>query len=227
MSRADRRLHRFIDAIIRDRRPRRGPVGDDAGAMRLAARLHAAHPGAADPSPAFVDSLARRMRHGVADDHVQMPQRRRFLAAAGAAAAAGIGAGIGIEHLRSGSATATQPTLTPSDGRWVSVARMSEMQMGTVRRFSANGIEGFVLNANGHVSALSAVCTDQGCVLETDSSGKLLNCPCHYAQFNLDGTPKPGAYHPVTPLPVIQVRANGDTVEAFLPVEKGPQDWSG
>lgn len=227
MSRADRRLQRFIDAILRDRRPRRGPAGDDADAMRLAARLHAAHPGAADPSPDFVDSLARRMRQGVADDTIAMPQRRRFLAAAGAAAAAGIGAGIGLEHLRAGSTTPAQPVLQPAAGQWVAVARMSEMTMGTVRRFSANGIEGFVLNANGNVSALSAVCTDQGCILQADGSGKQLNCPCHYAQFSLDGMPRPGAYHPVTPLPVIQTRANGDVVEALLPALKAESDWTG
>ena len=227
MSRSDRRLHRFIEAILRDHRPRRGPAGDDADAMRLAARLHAAHPGAADPSPAFVDSLARRLRQGMADEKVPMPQRRRFLAAAGAAAAAGIGAGIGIEHLRGASTTPSQPVLQPSEGRWVAVARMTDMKLGTVTRFSANGIEGFVLNANGRVSALSAVCTDQGCILQTDKSGKHLNCPCHYAQFGLDGMPKPGSYHPVTPLPVIQTRANGDVVEALLPAVKDPTDWTG
>lgn len=227
MSRADRRLQRFIEAILRDRRPRRGPAGEDGEAMRLAARLHAAHPGAADPSPAFVDSLARRLRQGVADDRVPMPQRRRFLAAAGAAAAAGIGAGIGIEHLRAGTATPSQPVLQPAEGRWVAVARMTDLKMGTVKRFSANGIEGFVLNTNGNVSALSAVCTDQGCILQTESSGKHLNCPCHYAQFSLDGMPKPGSYHPVTPLPVIQTRANGDIIEALLPEVKNQPDWTG
>jgi Rieske Fe-S protein len=227
MSREDKHLQRYIDAILHDRRPRRGAAGDDAEAMRLAARLHAAHPGAADPSPAFVDSLARRLRQDPADERVPMPERRRFLAAAGVAAAAGIGAGVGIEHLRAGVSAPSQPTLAPTDGRWVEVARMSELQLGTVKRFSANGIEGFVLNNNGHVSALSAVCTDQGCILQADASGRKLNCPCHYAQFNLDGSPKPGSYHPVTPLPVIQVRANGDAVEALLPVVGDPSGWSG
>ncbi|MGH7686594.1 MAG: ubiquinol-cytochrome c reductase iron-sulfur subunit [Candidatus Dormibacteria bacterium] len=228
MSRADRRLQRYVDAILGDRRPRRGPAGADSDAMRLAATLHAAHPGAADPAPAFVDDLARRLRHGVAEERVPLPQRRRFLAAAGAAAAAGIGVGFGIDHWRSGvSSTPPATTLNPSEGRWVPVATMSEMGMGTVRRFSANGVEGFVLNTGGKVSALSAACTDQGCILQVDSSGKQLNCPCHYAQFNLDGTPKPGAYHPVTPLPVIQVRANGDTVEALLPAVRPDAGSSG
>src|SRR5262249_19618107 len=145
----------FIDALVRDRRPRRGPAGDDAGAMRLAATLHAAHPGAAEPRSAFVDDLARRLRHGAADERPPMPQRRRFLAVAGAAAAAGIGAGIGLDRWRSGVTPAPPAsTLTPSDGRWVPVATTAEMQLGTVRRFSAGGVEGFVLNTAGEVSAL-------------------------------------------------------------------------
>lgn len=227
MTRNDKRLQRYIEAILHDRRPRRTAAGDDADAMRLAARLHAAHPGAAEPSPEFVDGLARRLRKGGADERVPMPERRRFLAAAGVAAAAGIGAGVGIEHLRAGMSSPSQPTLAPTDGRWVAVARMSELQLGTVKRFSASGVEGFVLNNNGRLSALSAVCTDQGCILQADSSGKHLNCPCHYAQFNLDGSPKTGAYHPVTPLPLIQVRANGDSVEALLPAVTDQSSWSG
>ena len=36
-------------------------MGDDLPAMQLAAELHAAHPGSAEPSPEFVDALARRI----------------------------------------------------------------------------------------------------------------------------------------------------------------------
>lgn len=226
MSRTDRRLQRYVDTILRDRRPRRAAAGEDAGAMRLAARLHAAHPGAAEPSPEFVDTLARRLRREAADEQVPMPQRRRFLAAAGAAAAAGIGAGIGIEHLRSAGGPAKPAELEPAQGVWVPVAQMSDLHLGAVRRFSANGIEGFVLNANGRVSALSAACTDQGCILQADPSGGQLNCPCHLASFALDGTPKPGSYKPVTPLPIIQVRTNGDAVEALVPKAQ-PGEYSG
>ena len=217
MSRADRRLHRFIDAIVRDRRPKRGDAGDDAGAMRMAASLHAAHPGSADPSPEFIDDLARRLRQDAEDQRVPEPRRRQFLAAAGVAAAAGIGAGFGFEHLRAATAPESQPTISPDAGVWVPVATMADMKLGTVKRFSANGIEGFLLNVSGRISALSAVCTDQGCILRADANDTELACPCHYAQFDFTGMPKPGAYHKVTPLPVIQVRTNGDNVEALLP----------
>ncbi|MBV8195558.1 MAG: Rieske 2Fe-2S domain-containing protein [Candidatus Dormibacteraeota bacterium] len=217
MSRADRRLQRFIDAIVRDRRPRRGDAGDDVDAMRLAARLHAAHPGSADPQPEFTDVLARRLRQDAGDHEVAHPTRRRVLAAAGLAAAAGVGAGFGVEQLRQALTPPSQPTVTPDDGTWVPIAAVADMRLGTLYHFSANGIEGFLMNADGRLSAVSAVCTDQGCLLLADKSGTQLNCPCHYAQFRLDGTPKPDAYHKVTPLPVIQVRTNGSDVEALVP----------
>ena len=217
MSRRDRRLQRYIDAIVRDRKPRRGVAYEDLAAIRLAARLHAAHPGSSEPSPAFIDRLARRLRQEASGTHAPMPERRRFLLAAGAAAAAGIGAGFGVEHLREAVSGQPQATITPDDGTWVPVAQVADMKLGTVKRFSANGIEGFLLNANGRISALSAVCTDQGCILVANKSGTQLDCPCHYAQFDLQGAPKPGSYHKVTPLPNIQVRMNGESVEALLP----------
>lgn len=222
MSGADRRLQRFIDALLKERKPRGGQAGDDLRAMQLAARLHAAHPGSAEPSPEFVDNLARRMREGEGENAtaVPMPQRRRFIAAAGLAAAAGIGAGFGIDRLAAGGASPSgkQESLVPSEADWVPVARVADLQLGQIQRFSANGIEGFVLNMGGRISALSAVCTDQGCILNADPSGTRLKCPCHYATFNLDGTPRTGTYkYGLTPLPVIQVRMNGESVEALLP----------
>lgn len=217
MSRPDRRLRRYIDAIVRDRKPRRGTAGDDLPAMRLAARLHAAHPGSSEPSPAFIDHLARRLRQEAGAAQVPMPQRRRFLLAAGTAAAAGIGAGFGIEHLREAVTSPPQGTITPTDGTWVPIAQVAEMTLGTVKRFSSHGIEGFVLNNDGRISALSAVCTDQGCILTANKSGKQLDCPCHYANFDLTGAPNAGSYYKVTPLPAIQVRMNGESVEALLP----------
>ncbi|TME47388.1 MAG: Rieske (2Fe-2S) protein [Chloroflexi bacterium] len=222
MSRTDRRLHRYIDALLKERKPRPGEAGDDLRAMQLAARLHAAHPGSAEPSADFIDGLARRMRQGEDDSAaaVPMPQRRRFLAAAGLAAAAGVGAGFGIDRLAEGrtSPSGQQQPLLPTEAGWIPVARVADLQLGQIQRFSANGIEGFVLNVGGRISALSAVCTDQGCILKADTAGSRLNCPCHYATFNLDGTPRTGTYkYGLTPLPVIQVRMNGANVEALLP----------
>ena len=111
-----------------------------------------------------------------------------------------------------------QARIAPSEPEWVAVARVSDLRLGRIQRFSANGIEGFVLNSGGRITALSAVCTDQGCILWADAAKKRLNCPCHYADFDLDGTPRAGRdTWGTTPLPAIEVRMNGENVEALLP----------
>lgn len=222
MSRRDRALRRHVDALLRDRRPPRSDAGDDLTAMQMAAQLRAAHAGSAEPSPDFVDALARKLRHQHEEPPVPMPQRRRFLAAAGLAAAAGLGAGFGIERLRetvSGLPATGQQPIVPVDGAWLAVAKLADLTPGAIRRFTAGGVEGVVLRAAGEVRALSAACTDQGCILNPDPAAQRLVCPCHYATFETDGTPTSGtAYaHKVTPLPTISARVNGDDVEVLVP----------
>lgn len=225
MSRRDRRLERFVDALLKDRRPKARDAGEDLPAMQMAARLHAAHPGSADPSPEFVDSLARKLRNQPEPDYVPMPQRRRLLAAAAGVAAAGVGAGFGLEHLRESLSGDTsregQGPIVPAEGRWVAVTTLAALTPGAVHRFSEGGIEGFVMNVAGSVRAMSAICTDQGCVLKADPSAGKLVCPCHWATFRLDGTPDAGtAYsHKVTPLPTVTSRVNGANVEVLVPSE--------
>ena len=221
MSRADRRLERHIEALLKDRRPPRGDPGDDLPAMQLAAELHAAHPGSAEPSPEFVDALARKLRRQHDEAPVPMPQRRRFLAAAGLAAAAGVGAGFGIERLHEALSEVGAGTgpIVPADGNWVAVAKLADVKPGSFQRFSAGGVEGFVYTLNGQLQAMSAVCTDQGCILTADAANARFVCPCHYATFSLDGTPhKGGSYSDkVTPLPTVSVRAAGEDVEVLVP----------
>ncbi len=103
MSKADRRLTRFIKALIADRRPPRTPAGDDSAAMQVATRLRAAHPGGSTPSPAFVDNLARQLRDASGHEPGWTEagiRRRRFLVGGLATVAASVAAGIGAEGLR-------------------------------------------------------------------------------------------------------------------------------
>jgi nitrite reductase/ring-hydroxylating ferredoxin subunit len=215
MSRADRRLLRYVDALLKDRPPRRSRAGDDVAAMRFAATLRAAHPGTHEPSPEFIDDLARRMRGSY--EGAPSPRRRQFLAA-GAAAAASLAAGAGIERLReavTGPTSGAGPLTPEGGGRWTAVARVADVAPGLIVRFSSGGVTGFVYQLEGQFRAVSAVCTHQGCELSADAARGRLNCPCHDASFQLDGTPNPGDYR-LNPLPTLHVRATGEDVEVLV-----------
>ncbi len=221
MSKADRRLTRFIKALIDDRRPPCSVAGDDAGAMQVAARLRATHPGGADPSPAFVDHLARRLREAGEQDPGWVDtriQRRRFLVGGAAALAASVAAGVGGERLRE---VLTEPQsgtgpITPYISAWVAVATLDEVAPGKIKQFSAGGIQGVVFTLKGEIRGLSAVCTHQGCTLVPEPADNKLVCPCHPMSFSLTGDANPGDYR-LNPLPTIKTRVTGNTVEALVP----------
>jgi cytochrome b6-f complex iron-sulfur subunit len=222
MSKADRRLARFVRALIANRRPPRSPADDDSAAMQVATRLRAAHPGGSTPSPAFVDNLARQLRE--ASDHEPGwteagIRRRHFLAGGLATVAASVAAGVGVERLRE---VLTEPTsgagtIQPYKSAWVAVATLAEVTPGKIKRFSAGGMQGVVFTLEGEIRALSAVCTHQGCALEPEAAQRKLVCPAHPPMsFDLYGAANPGAYR-LNPLPAIQTRVNVDSVEVLVP----------
>ena len=221
MSKADRRLARFIAALIDDRRPPRSPADDDSAAMQTATRLRAAHPGGADPSPAFVDSLARQLRESVdhepgwADARIR---RRRFLAGGIATVAASVAAGVGAERLHE---VFTEPQsgagpIEPYVSAWVAVATLADVVPGKIKQFSAGGVQGVVFTLDGEIRGLSAVCTHQGCTLVPDPAASKLACPCHRMSFNLTGAANPGDYR-LNQLPTIKTRLTADNVEVLVP----------
>jgi cytochrome b6-f complex iron-sulfur subunit len=221
MSKADRRLTRFINALIANRRPRRSPAGDDSAAMQVAARLRAAHPGGSTPSPAFVDNLARQLREAPGQDPGWAEtgiRRRRFLVGGLATVAASVAAGVGLEGLRE---ALTEPasgsgTIQPYVSTWVAVATLDEVTPGKIKQFSAGGIQGVVFTLDGKIRGLSAVCTHQGCTLIPEAGQSRLVCPCHPMSFNLTGAANPGDYR-LNPLPAVETRVNKDNVEVQVP----------
>lgn len=221
MSRADRRLTAYIKALLDDRRPPRAPADDDAGAMQTAARLRAAHPGGADPSPAFVDQLARRLRDAGDHEPVRLDatmRRRRFLAGGIAALAASVAAGAGVERLREALTEPESGTgaIVPYEPAWVAVATLAEVTPGKIKQFSAGGVQGVLFTLDGEIRGLSAVCTHQGCTLVPEPAQHRLACPCHPMSFALTGEANPGDYR-LNPLPAIRTRVTAGSVEVFVP----------
>lgn len=215
------RLDRHLDAIARERRPRRfDPGPDEMAMMRAAAELRAGHPGALEPSPTFVDDLARRLRRepergGPASSGIG---RRRFLQATGLAAA-GAAAGLVADRLASPGAEPDERRgtgdLVPEHGQWVAVLAATSVPAGRPVRFTAGSVEGFLVTRGGRISAISAICTHMGCRLDPDAAPGRLLCPCHGSSFSLDGTPAQGAYA-LASLPRIRSRVRDGTVEVFV-----------
>jgi nitrite reductase/ring-hydroxylating ferredoxin subunit len=221
MSKADRRLSRFVQALISNRRPPRTPAEDDSAAMQVAARLRAANPGGSTPSPAFVDKLARQLREASEHDPGWTEagiRRRRFLVGGLATVAASVAAGVGVERLHE---VLTEPasgsgTIQPYISAWVAVATVDEVTPGKIKQFSAGGVQGVVFTLHGEVRGLSNVCTHQGCTLVPEAAQGKLVCPCHPMSFNLTGAANPGDYR-LNPLPAIQTRLNAGHVEVLVP----------
>ena len=211
------RFERYLDALLGGERPSPDDVesGDEAEMARLAAEMAGAvGPHEADPDPAFVDQLRLRMRaadEGVAAVHVTPPVRerdaepvpvepggrrawlltRRQVLQGGIGAAAGLAAGlIGVSIGRrrtDAPSLGGDDDLVAGEGFWVEVAREDELPPGSALRFSTAAFDGFVVNDDGEVRALSSVCTHMGCTLQYRPEWQDLRCPCHAASFDLAG----------------------------------------
>lgn len=201
---------RYLDTLLAGGRPSPDAVSDrdEAEMARLAAELSAAaEPEGGSPDAAFLDQLRLRMRQadqGIAAVQVPLPVRpgvggrssvrvsRRHLLQAGLVGAAGVAAGVVVGVL---GRTERQGELIFDDGSalvageadWIAVAGVEEVPVGTAVRFSTPAFDGYIVNDEGAIRALLAVCTHMGCRLEFRPQWKDLRCPCHGASFDMKG----------------------------------------
>jgi cytochrome b6-f complex iron-sulfur subunit len=223
-----RRVTAFVESLRRNRRPKPfTPDAEEVEIMRAAIELNDAEPGAAIPRPEFVSDLHRRLadEFNEADTAVDLAaarmSRRRVIggigaAAAAAAAAAVAGAVVDRDLLspKSSPAVPTAQELVPDEGAWQPVLDAATLGDGQVARFSTTSNVGFVVNDNGKLSAVSGVCTHQGCLLRLNEAAARLDCPCHRASFSLQGDVLQQQFRqPLPPLPQIQVRENNGQIE--------------
>jgi nitrite reductase/ring-hydroxylating ferredoxin subunit len=226
-----RRLRRYVEDLLRGRRPRPFPVdGDEAADLRTAITLRAARPGSGAPSEEFVTGLHRRLAadfasagDGQPSSARPAPTRRRVVqvaSATAAAAAVGAAGGAALDHALTGPAVpaAGGATLSPNVGTWHTVAAIADLPDGAVRAFDLGTVNGFVERSDGRLRAVSGVCTHLGCHLALDGPARELTCPCHNAAFALTGelvrhqlkTPPPA-------LPRLAVREIDGAVQIFAP----------
>ena len=223
-----RRVTDFVESLRRNHRPKRfTPEPDDVEAMRAAIELNNAQPGAAEPRAEFVSDLHRRLADQIDEAEATVDlasarlSRRRVIGGIGAAAAAAAAAAVGgavveRELLNPGSSPPVPKAqeLVPDEGSWQPVLAAANLGDGQVARFSTASNIGFVVNDNGKLSAISGVCTHQGCLLRLDEAEGRLDCPCHRASFSLQGDVLHQQFRqPLAPLPHIQVRENNGKIE--------------
>lgn len=220
-----RGITRYIDDLVRSRRPRRFAASDDdASLARTAITLRSARPGSGEPAEEFVTALHQKLAAGVGP---QAPRRapgarRAFLRAATVAAGAAV-AGAGLDHALTSRIAAAGPpaggnTLTPGHGAWHTVVASADLPDGAVCAFTAGPVAGFVQRSAGRLRAVSGTCTHQGCRLSLAAHPRRLVCPCHGAAFALDGAVLSHQL-PVTltALPRLAVREAGGSVQVFAP----------
>ena len=223
-----RGLRRYIDDLLRGRRPRPFRPDDfEAAQIRTAIDLQAAKPGADAPRPEFLADLHRRLAEQADDGSsraVARPNatRRQVIVGTSAAAAAAVAA-VSVDRLVTRGEKPTGETtaageLTPNNGTWQKVAASSDVPDGAMHRFDLGSVIGFVRRINGKAEAVSGVCTHQGCKLWFDAPDDRLRCPCHSTSFAPTGqvvthqlpiAPKP--------LPALQVREVDGVIEVLAP----------
>jgi cytochrome b6-f complex iron-sulfur subunit len=228
-----RQLSRYVERILRQRRPRPFvPTDDEAAVIRAAIALRAVRPEAALPRAEFVTALhgrlAERMERagepetGEAGPAGSPGGRRRMLIGASAAAATAVvsaAAAVTVDRaLTDPGVPAAAGTLSPVDGFWHPVLESAALAEGGAHAFDTGTVTGFVMRAGGRLSARSGVCTHQGCQLSLNLAARRLDCPCHRTLFAFDGMAVQWQL-PSRPaqLPAIEVRESEGQIEVFVP----------
>jgi nitrite reductase/ring-hydroxylating ferredoxin subunit len=217
--RPEERVTRYLDALLRKRRPRRFKASaEELEAISAAAELMPARPGADFPDPSFVQRLEQKLRAEL-DPEPARPRilsRRALLGTMGTAAAAAV-VGAGIDRaLLERQASQEGATLVPNDGQWQQVASVQDLPDGHAMTFSTGSMNVVVVNRGGKIQALSGVCTHLGCVLRPNADTRRLDCPCHRTTFGFDGHVQTYqlAKRPAD-LPTVECRVRDGQIEVY------------
>ena len=215
------RVSRFVDQLLRERRPPRFPAdAAEAPDLFAASALKAARPGADLPSPGFIRGLESRLAAEVIHPGNRGSRRgftRRTVLQVSGASAAALAVGVAVGRVVSQDAPPPPDSLATAAGRWVAVVSTGHLEPGRAVRFSTPGVEGFVVNHDGAILAMSAVCTHMGCILHFNQPAARLDCPCHGASFALDGSPISREY--LRSLPRLPSRVREGSVEVEVPLQ--------
>ncbi|HLH22517.1 MAG TPA: Rieske 2Fe-2S domain-containing protein [Chloroflexota bacterium] len=232
------RLNAAIDDLLAERRPTTAAAGaDEAELFGVAALLKQLRPETAEPRLEYADELGRRLR-AARDGRPGRPRavsRRGALAAGAAALAAAAGAaGFALGRFAEpgapspgGTAQRADPSrdLTLVNGEWFPVATLADVPPGTVQAFTAGAIMGHLINDSGNLRALSAICTHMGCIVDWNAATRQFDCPCHGANFDLEGVIQPTPQYPYRPPPLIRIPVKVEDDQVFV-LSASPASWT-
>jgi cytochrome b6-f complex iron-sulfur subunit len=220
MDRRTRRVSRYVDALLGDRRPPGiAPDPDDLGALAVAIDLVSTRPQAGLPHPRFVERLETVLREQTQGEFRRDRElSRRGLLRAGGLAAAAAAAGVVTDRLVSeGAQTSAPEDLAVDGGQWHAIAAVDAVPAGRPLRFSTAAVEGVVVNHGGEFQAVMAICTHLGCTLQLDGERRRFGCPCGQAAFGLGGKVLVHAKtQTLRPLPRIPTRVRDGMVEVHI-----------
>jgi len=201
----ENRVERIINDLRRGRRLRlRGGDAEEKEAIIAAARLVAAGQGPQRMHPAFRKRLAESLE--AAPTGRWLTRRAALVAGLGVAAGAVTGGVIGRALDQPAQYVAgARRLVSPKVGRWVDVGALAELGEGQAIRVKAGAVGAYVFRRGDAVTAVSAICSDLPCELSWNVGNGVLDCPCHPASFNPDGSPTNHAYK-LDSLDVVSVR---------------------
>jgi len=218
------RVARFVDDLLRGRRPRRfHATPEETEAMGAAAGLAAGRTGADLPDKAALDRIHRRLSERL-DESPRVDARftrRVWLRTLGTAAAAAV-VGVGLDEALTrggaiGPAAEGQAVLTPDGAQWRPVAAVEQLPEGHALQVSTGSVDAVVFNEGGQIGAVSGVCTHLGCKLQPDEADKRLSCPCHQTAFSWSGKVLYYRLKAAPPdLPRIQSRVRDGQIELLV-----------
>lgn len=217
--RAADRLDRLVEDTLRGRRSR--ATASDAG-EREAIRAAASLAGSRESYPRMRPDFKRRLEH-LLEGRPEPPRRpamtRRTALFGGLGVAVGATAGAvatraleplvtPIERLEPQYASTKAINPSQATQKWVDVGiKFSELEDDKPVLRKAGAVSAYVVRRGNMISAMSAFCTHLPCELKWVPSGQVLNCPCHNANFNLNGESQ-GSTWPT--LPAVSVRVTSD-----------------
>lgn len=109
------------------------------------------------------------------------------------------------------STATTEGTTMAQGGGFVVVGSVSQLKKdGKILNEKSPIGPVLVVNPNSNLVAVNPTCSHKGCIVKWEAKDQKFDCPCHDAEFSLDGSVKEGPAK--KPLKVYTAKIEGDSV---------------